>query len=97
MPFTPEQMQQLIEILTPKLVEPCASCGHNNFSIQGDIVMFPLQPRPGMVSLGGPSLPCLPVICTICGNTLFYNVFVLGVAQILGISSAAATEVPHNA
>ena len=97
MAFTPAQQQAIIGAFTAKTGNQakCPGCGKDSFTLGQGIVYLQLsdivQPNPLMgltMKFGGPSLPSIPVICATCGNTQLYNVFVLGVAQALGIQQA---------
>jgi hypothetical protein len=36
--------------------------------------------------VGGPSYPSIAAVCLVCGNTQLHNVFVLGIAEALGVT-----------
>ncbi len=37
--------------------------------------------------------PCVPLMCSNCGNTVFYNVVVLGIADLVGAQVNKVSEV----
>jgi hypothetical protein len=90
--FTQEQKQKIAEVLNAKNLNACPSCGKlKTFGIGAALVMFPLQENPKLgTSLGGPSYPCVPVLCSYCGVMLFYNVFTLELGEIFGLTSSSA-------
>jgi hypothetical protein len=93
MPFTDEQYQKIKEALSPKLTLPCPSCGNRNWSLPIGFVMFPVLPHPtGDIVIGGQNYPTIPIICNICGNMQFFNVFMLGVADVLGVKRPEQVE-----
>jgi hypothetical protein len=90
--FTPEQSQEILQKINQKLGGPptCPMCHHNVWQLSDGIVLLTLQsPASGGIQLGGKSLPGVPLICSTCGNTVLLNVFMLGVAEKLGILPSA--------
>jgi predicted nucleic-acid-binding Zn-ribbon protein len=85
MPFTPEQFHKIVEALQGRFKEECPSCAHKNFTVQDGLVMLGVQQQLGIV-IGGPTLPCIPVVCTNCGFTLLFNAIVLGLGETLGVT-----------
>src|SRR5882762_8659555 len=85
--FTAEQKQKIAEVLTAKHLNACPSCGKlNTFGIGDALVMFPLQDSPQLgISLTGKSYPCIPLLCSYCGFTMFYNALTLGLGEVLGV------------
>lgn len=45
-----------------------------------------VAPVTPIIGPGGPVLPCIVTVCKNCGLTQLHNVFMLGVAELLGIS-----------
>jgi len=88
MAFTPEQFQAIIQSLTGKIGgdRACPMCGHNTWTVNDGLVLLTLQPpTPGAVMLGGITLPNVTITCKTCGNTVLFNVFTLGLAEMFGI------------
>ena len=58
----------------------CSVCGKREFSLVGEgFANQPLQQNTsGGLVIGGPSLPSVVLICRNCGNTLYFNLGVLG-------------------
>jgi hypothetical protein len=95
--FTEEQKQKIGEALTAKRLNPCPSCGKLGTFLIGDaLVMFPLQENPLTMSLGGRSYPCIPLTCSYCGFSMFYNAFTLELAEVLGLTPASAKAETHG-
>ena len=88
--FTQDQKQKIAEVLTEKRLNACPSCSRlGTFGIGDALVMFPLQENPHIgMSLGGQSYPCIPLLCSYCGFTMFYNAFTLGLGEVLGLIQA---------
>jgi len=88
MPFTQQQMLAITQALTAKVPNACPMCGKRLLTITPEVVMFTMQPEPMKgISLAGKSLPCIVVACRTCGHMMFHNVFLLGVAEILGLKA----------
>lgn len=97
MAFTAEQRQRIAQALNTKGLKPCPSCGKvGTFSIGDSLVRIVLQDDPKTISLGGRSYPCVPVLCSYCGYMLFYNVYTLGIAPLLGLEPGSAKEAGTN-
>src|SRR5260221_8585429 len=92
MAFTPAQERLITGAFSTKARQAkCPGCGFESFTLGQGIVYLQLGPTvdetnpfSSRLKFGGPSLPCVPIICTTCGNTQMYNIFVLGVAEALG-------------
>ena len=92
--FTLEQKKKIAEALNEKKLNACPSCGKvGTYTIGDAFVMFPLQedPKKG-ISLTGSSYLCVPVLCSYCGFSLFYNVVTLGLAEFFGITATPAAK-----
>jgi hypothetical protein len=95
--FTPEQLQKIKEALEPKLVLACPSCGNRNWSLPHGFVMFPIhQSATADMVIGGQNYPTIPITCNVCGNMLFFNVFMLGLADALGVKHTEQPEAPKG-
>src|SRR5437762_1253158 len=90
--FTQDQKQKMAEALTAKRLNACPSCGKlGTFAIGDALVMFPLQENPPIgMSLTGQSYPCIPLVCSYCGFTMFYNAFTLGLGELVGLIPSPA-------
>ena len=86
--FTEEQKKRIAEALGAKHLNPCPSCGRiGTWNVGDGIVAFPFQVKSllGLTSTVQ-SYPCVPILCSFCGNTMFHNAFTLGVAELLGLT-----------
>src|SRR5215469_11266518 len=97
MPFTAEQSEKILQALQQKRKRPpwCPSCGEYKWAIVDGLVYFPLAEPPLSPSIAatrstGRALPSIATVCQQCGYTNFYNVFWLGVADILGMNPGVA-------
>lgn len=91
--FTPDQLGKILQALQQKMKRGpwCQSCGEIKWAVVDGLVYFPLSVVPSNPSLAatqgtGQALPSIATVCSTCGHTTFYNVFWLGVAEILGMS-----------
>jgi hypothetical protein len=91
MPFSSAQIQEIGRALKEKGVKVCPACQQGPWSISDGLIVLQIQQDLGAFSFGGPALPNIAIICSHCGNTQFHNVFVLGVAEALGVKSTAET------
>jgi hypothetical protein len=90
--FTQEQKNKIADVLNAKKLNACPSCGKlATFGIGDALVMFTLQENPGRIALGGQSYPCIPLLCSYCGFMMFYNAYVLGLAEFLGVAPPIPT------
>ena len=98
MPFNADQNKTIADALTTKgVVARCPSCGHPNFYVVQDLVFMQLQPTPNAgLLIGGQSLPSIAVLCMNCGDTRFFNVFVLGLGHLFGLMSAEIKAVTNG-
>lgn len=56
----------------------CNMCGQGNWNVSGKL--FELREfQSGSLSVGGPVVPVVPIVCTNCGNTVLVNAIVSGV------------------
>jgi hypothetical protein len=97
--FTPEQTAAIIKAFNEKTQNQarCPGCGRDQFVLGGGVVYLPLFPSHGMPQglerLGAVThLPSIPIVCTTCGNTQIYNVFTLGVGEVIGLRSAGRSK-----
>lgn len=90
--FTPmlseDKKKELIEVLSARLrrngkTTTCPMCGHTQFTIADAYVTNVLQDDVKSVSIGGPAIPALAILCSNCG---FISQHALG---MLGLLSSA--------
>ena len=93
--FTPEQKQEIANALTAKsALKPCPRCNQENFVLLDWFMNIPLQATISSLSLGGPSLPVVAVICHNCGFVAHHAVGALKLSWVeLRPGNAAREEV----
>lgn len=88
MALTKEQQEMIREWARGKsfgLLKPCIFCGGQVWVI-GPIVRLLTVPSVAKLSditLGGETMPALPIVCSGCGNTLFINLITSGLLDKL--------------
>ncbi len=90
MVFTEQQRDEIIAAFREKApaFKACPVCGKKAFSLQDGMIPLTVQKEPGVMSIGGPSLPCVGLICDNCGNTVLINLMILGLRHLLeGVKS----------
>jgi len=94
--FTQQQASAIIKAFTDKTSgrARCPGCGRDSFVLGDGIVYLPLHPThrtPTAMELlsGETQLPSIPIVCATCGNTQLYNVFSLGLGEVLGLRAKA--------
>ena len=73
--FTPDQQKQIQDALA-RFNPVCPVC-HSEQWFYADYVDIAVTALPGR------TLPVLPLICRICGNTQFINLKILGITEFL--------------
>lgn len=75
------RLDEYINALKVKGVNaPCSRCRSNFFDIVGESIVS-IQEKPGVVSIGGPSIPVVLVICQQCGNLTMHAQGSLGMKR----------------
>jgi len=59
----------------------CPMCGNQEFTIADGYTIQTLQDRVGTIQLGGPSIPCVSIICKNCGFVSQHAVGALGLSM----------------
>jgi len=81
MALSPEEEQRAITHLRLKWQrKPCPMCGGGPWIVHGHVTLSLANKAHGVV-LGGRSLPCAAVVCSICGNTALVNLLIAGVIE----------------
>src|SRR4029077_9083265 len=70
--FTDKQKNEIVSRLTERLQKyglppKCPMCGNQNFAIADAYFLNLLQPDLKSISLGGPTIPSIAIVCTNCG------------------------------
>jgi len=94
-PFSPEQTNQVIAAINKVVgsVLTCWSCQHDAWTLADGIIsqqLLNFSDPLGSIRLSGPALPVVALTCTTCGNTAYFNVFVLGLQDMLPNSGRGA-------
>jgi hypothetical protein len=99
MKFTRETIDRILRTLnertaeTPEEFTTCSFCGHHEWTASEGYVFLAVQDEPpNNIRLGGRGLPLFPLTCTTCGNTLFFNLMVLGLGDLLKTDEKTETE-----
>lgn len=88
MPFTTDQTNRVIAAIT-KVVGAtlkCWACQHDMWTLADGIIsqqLLNFNDPLGSIRLSGPALPVVALTCVTCGNTAYFNVFVLGLQDML--------------
>ena len=85
MAFTEEEKQKILAAIAEKApqIRNCPVCGNPNWALGEGLVSLPIQGQIGGIVLGGPVYPCVPIICSNCGNTALLNALLLGLKDVL--------------
>lgn len=84
---------KLLEYLRQKWGEerPCQMCGHKEWAAADKV--FELRAfKGGILMVGGPVTPVIPIACTNCGNTVLVNAIVAGLLK--KAEESTGTETP---
>ena len=85
MAFTPEQQAKIIAAIDAKAgVKLCPGCGTRGWRLGPGLAILQIS-APGAPLVLGAGYPCVVLLCRNCGNTQLYNVYALGVADIVGV------------
>jgi hypothetical protein len=80
MPISGKQRDKVIESLRQQGVTGrCSACGNENWILPDWVTHVSVQEPSANLALGGQVMPCIPIVCSRCGNTLLFNLIVLGV------------------
>ena len=87
--FTNERKGEIVKILNERFQKnqhkiACPMCGHAQFTIADAYVRNDLQSDIKNVTLGGPSIPAVAIICNNCGFISQHAIGVLGLLATEG-------------
>ncbi len=69
-------VQKFIEHLKEKWAgRPCQMCGGANWNVQRTVFEIREFDK-GSLTVGGPVIPVVPVVCNNCGNTVMVNAII---------------------
>ena len=78
MPLNQQDAEKVQDWLNSKGAKAtCPACGQSTWSI-GDVIAPPVM-QGGNISMGGPSVPMVQVICNHCANISLYAAVPMGV------------------
>jgi hypothetical protein len=93
-------MQEILAAVIGKIGQPkpCPLCGQTVWSISDmGYLTFVASERPLENQLQGDGFPSVVFICRHCGNTMFFNMYALGLGDLIKRLNPAATEtVPQD-
>lgn len=80
--------QEILDKITAAINEktggqkPCVVCGQTKWIVVDKFVVLTVGNDPVQLRIGGETMPLVPVVCTICGNTNLMNLMVLGFSDL---------------
>lgn len=81
--LSPEHQQNISKALAQRGVTlPCPRCGENAWNVLDVFISNPLAEDVGTVTIGGPVLPTIGVLCARCGFLAEHAVASLGLASL---------------
>jgi len=93
MKLTDSQREEIAEAIRQRChgrLRDCPFCGHSNWVLVDGLVTLPLSDNLGTFQLGGAMMPLAALVCEQCGNASFFNILVLGLADLF--ESATGTR-----
>ena len=90
MALTPEQQELVITRLNERIKGQfrCPASNDSNWAVQDHLSRIPATDNLNVNVLGGPTYPCVVVICNTCGYTALFNLYTLGLGEEFGLSPA---------
>lgn len=67
-------------------------CGNEHWVVGDGFVAFVVQESMDRVQLAGPSMPSVPLFCTNCAHTVFFNMLQLGLDELVRPPEEEASE-----
>ncbi len=86
MAFSPEQKQRVLAAVMKVVPNPgkCTVCGNPTWILgDGFVFLFLQDAGKNVVQLGGPMLPSVPLLCTVCGHTVLLNAMMMGLRDMV--------------
>lgn len=75
--------EKLLQVINEKWVtKKCPMCGHNNWTIDKDMMTMLGVGEDKSINLGGKIIPVVAVTCNECGNTIFINPLAIGCIEM---------------
>ncbi len=81
-PVSQDKLDRIIEVLNEKgAIKPCPRCGNEEFTLVDAYINQPVQDDYSGINLGGPTIPCVIVICQKCGFISQHSLGYLGLLE----------------
>ena len=97
MPFSPDVFSKILTAVNSKMsaggrqgLPACPICNVMNWMVADGIATTILGYGPTPFVPPGSNLPSLVLICQNCGNTVFLNLFMLGLGELVGVMPVMA-------
>jgi hypothetical protein len=83
-PITPEVQARILAAIKAKVPTQgdCAVCGNPNFTLVDGFISLGVAESAVMGAPAPRRLPSAALVCSNCGNTVFLNLFRLGLADL---------------
>jgi ribosomal protein S27AE len=81
-------------LLERKAALPCPRCGNRQFTLLSGYFNPPIQTELKGLVIGGPSVPCVAVVCNQCGFLAQHALGVLGLQESQGTAEQKAEPAP---
>lgn len=96
-PWKQQLINKLNEIVSRRGIGQtitCSICGGTHWTI-GELVNLPVQTifNPGSITIGGPTMPMCPLVCDVCGNTLWLNLIKMGIIKSQSLAEVQAEQI----
>lgn len=95
MALTEKEQTQILERIKERAphIETCPVCGNHTWQVQDNYILIPAPQEAGRTTLGESGLPCIPILCSNCGNTLLLNLIILGLRHLVENKAEVKMEV----
>lgn len=90
MGFSEEARKEIIGKLNDRVkMRACTLCQTNSWTLADGFAPLALQEDFAGLTIGGPALPCVALVCNNCGNTYLINLINLGLRDLVDRLQAA--------
>lgn len=95
MGFTEDDRSHILAALRSRIqTAECNLCRTTSWTLADGFVSVGIQNDLSSFQIGGPSLPCVALICNNCGNTCLINVMSLGLRHLAQKAKTEAHQDP---
>ncbi len=96
--FSTDQEQRIIGAIQSRLPAKlgCSACTHTQWTLADGFVFLSLSDSPGSIPIGGNGLPSVALTCKNCGNTLLFNLIVLGLRDLWESAAPEKAGMPQG-